>query len=324
MENLRLALEKYQGIIYLAFIVLGVVLGSLFPNFAKSLETSLVPTLAFLLYSTFCQVPLAHLPKAFSDYRFAIAILTGNFIIIPIFVAILLTFMNSFDAATKLGVALVLLVPCTDWFVTFSHLGKADTKYAIASIPTLLLLQFILLPLFIFLMFPEIIDVKIEKERFTKIFLGLIVFPLLLALLTQKLADHNPVGKNVINLVAWFPIPLLSIIVFTIFSTQVNVIVHLKGLLIFLTFIFSIFLVFALIVSKILSKITKLPNPIGRVLAFSFGTRNSFLVLPIAIALPEEFKITSIIIAYQILIELLGMLVFIKAVPQKFFPQHNN
>ncbi len=46
----------------------------------------------------------------------------------------------------RLGVLFVLLTPCIDYVVTFSHLGRAD---ALASTPALLILQMMLLPVYL-------------------------------------------------------------------------------------------------------------------------------------------------------------------------------
>ena len=49
---------------------------------------------------------------------------------------------------------------------------------------------------------------------------------------------------------------------------------------------------------------------------FSLGTRNSFVVLPLALALPPEWRLAIVVIVFQSLVELLGVLVYLKAVPR--------
>ena len=318
VSSIRLILEEYQGLIYLIFIALGVLSGIAFPDLVGFLESLLLPFLAFLLYSSFCQVPLVHLPRAFMNYKLIIAALLGNFLIIPIFVSMLLLPIDSL--AVRLGISLVLFVPCTDWFITFSHIGKADTGHAIALTPIQLLFQIFLLPLYVLTIFPDIINIEWDKGRIIKIFLLLILLPLLLALLTQKLADCSKTGSKILSFTSWLPVPLLSLVVFVIFSSQVEMVLQIRDLFLPLTFVFLTFLLFALLLSKILSKVLKLPNLDGRVLAFTFGTRNSFVVLPIALALPEDFQVAVLTIVYQSLVELMGMLVFIKIVPRWVFP----
>jgi ACR3 family arsenite transporter len=48
---------------------------------------------------------------------------------------------------------------------------------------------------------------------------------------------------------------------------------------------------------------------------FSTGTRNSFVVLPLALALPPEWNLAVAVIVIQAFVEMLGMLTFIRVVP---------
>lgn len=316
---LKLALEKYQAIIYLFFIGLGVFLGRTHPDYIRPLENFLLFVIALLLYITFCQVPLVRLPRAFLNYRLLLGSLLGNFVFVPLFVALVLLSIDSL--AIKVGVALVLLVPCTDWFITFSYLGRAETRHAIALLPILLFLQLILLPVYIVILFPQLMTIELDRVKFLKIFIGLIVIPLFLAYITQRLAKISPKVVKFLNFTGWLPVPLISLIVFIIFGSQVETFFYLKKYLPLLTLIYTLYLVFALILSKLIAFVARLPSKDGRVLIFNFGTRNSFLVLPVALALSEGFQETPFVIVYQSLIELLGMLLFIHLVPRWVFPE---
>lgn len=56
-------------------------------------------------------------------------------------------------------------------------------------------------------------------------------------------------------------------------------------------------------------------------LTFSFGTRNSFVVLPIALALPEAWQTAVVVIVFQSLVELFGMVAYLRWVPGKLIPE---
>ncbi|GAB2592174.1 hypothetical protein [Nitrincola alkalisediminis] len=77
----RELLEKYQVIVYLIAIVCGLALGAFLPTQVGVLELLLWPVLGVLLYTTFTQVPLAHIRQAFADPRFIVAAVMGNFIL---------------------------------------------------------------------------------------------------------------------------------------------------------------------------------------------------------------------------------------------------
>lgn len=314
----RLLIEKYQAIFYILSITLGVLVGASLPEFSNSLELVLWPVLAFLLYVTFTQIPVAHIPKAIFDYKFIVAALIGNFILIPIFVAIAIVFLPD-EPVLKLGVALVLLVPCTDWFITFSQLGKGDTKYAVALAPIILLAQFLLLPFYIYLMFGKTLTVDIAQSNLFEIFIWFIAIPLAAAYFTQKLAYRKRFWKKSLDKMGWFPVPLLTVVVFIIFSSQYQAISSSKNIFDTLTIVFVIFLIVTVFFAKVLTSIFKLPASQGRILAFSFGTRNSFVVLPIVLALPIQYQTAIVVVAFQPLIELVGMLIYINVIPNRIF-----
>ncbi len=79
--------------------------------------------------------------------------------------------------------------------------------------------------------------------------------------------------------------------------------------------VFVVFLLAAGWLAKGLSQLFKLPVEQGRTLAFSFGTRNSFVVLPVALALPAGWELVAMVVVLQSLVELLGMLFYLWWVP---------
>ncbi|MFP5339833.1 MAG: arsenic resistance protein, partial [Gammaproteobacteria bacterium] len=87
---MREQLERYQVWLYLLVILAGMTIGWMSPEQTRHWEALLWPALGVLLYTTFTQVPLIHLRSAFRDRRFLAALLTGNFIPIPVVVGLLL------------------------------------------------------------------------------------------------------------------------------------------------------------------------------------------------------------------------------------------
>ena len=312
-------LERYQVLVYLAAILGGLGVGVVLPGQVGLLESALWPLLAVLLYTTFTQVPLAHLRTAFSDGRFLGAAVTGNFVLLPL-VVLGLMHLAPDDPAVRLGVLLVLLVPCTDWFITFTHLAGGDTKHAIAFSPVSLLLQMVLLPVYLWGFLGAEVVVGMAQREMAMAFLGLIVLPLLAAFATEKWAGRDSHRTTVVSRLGWFPVPLLALVVFSIAAAQVGVVLESVGLLLQLTFIYIVFLVGAAVLAVLLAHLFRLPPAQGRVLAFSFGTRNSFVVLPLALALPSSFELAVVVIVFQSLVELLGMVVYLWWVPRKLFP----
>ena len=58
----------------------------------------------------------------------------------------------------------------------------------------------------------------------------------------------------------------------------------------------------------------------GRTVIFSLGTRNSFMVLPLALSIPEAWATAVVVIVVQSLVELFGMMLYLRWVPGRLLP----
>lgn len=70
----------------------------------------------------------------------------------------------------------------------------------------------------------------------------------------------------------------------------------------------------------LLARAFALEVPAARALVFGLGTRNSFVVLPLALALPPAWAAAAVVIVLQSLVELLGMAVYLWWVPRRLIP----
>jgi ACR3 family arsenite efflux pump ArsB len=315
----RLTLERKQVWIYFAAIVCGLALGSVAPDVAPRFETLLWPVLAALLYATFVQVPLLHVREAFRDGRFVLAILLGNFVFIPLLVWLTLQWLPD-DPALRLGVLLVLLVPCTDWFITFAQLGRGSTARAIAVTPLNLLLQLLLLPLYLWLMLPAAdFSAAIKTEEMLPAALLLVGFPLVAAAFTERWIEVRAGRAIWRERLGWWPVPLLAVVVFLIAGAQVGTVLDAGLVLLTVLPVFIGFLLVAALIALGLTRWLRLPMDAGRTLAFSLGTRNSFVVLPFALALPVGWETTVVVIVFQSLVELFGMVLYLWWLPRHLF-----
>lgn len=317
----RLALERRQVWIYLAAIVTGLILGSQWPQVAPHFEGLLWPVLAALLYTTFVQVPLLHVRDAFLDRRFVFAILLGNFMLIPLLVWLALLWLPD-DPALHLGVLLVLLVPCTDWFITFTQLGRGDSARAIAVTPLNLLVQLLLLPLYLWLMLPSAdFSAALKTEEMLPAAFALIGLPLIAAALTERWVEARTERAVWRERLGGWPVPLLAVVVFLIAGAQVGTVLDAGPVLLTVLPVFVGFLLMVALLALGLTRWLQLPMDAGRTLAFSLGTRNSFVVLPFALALPAGWETTVVVIVFQSLVELFGMVFYLWWLPRHLFRQ---
>ncbi|CAN5802673.1 hypothetical protein BH20VER1_BH20VER1_22460 [soil metagenome] len=157
------------------------------------------------------------------DRRFLPALLVTNFLVVPALVWALARLLPP-DTALVLGVYLVLLVPCTDWYVSFTRLGGGDARRAIASTPVLLLAQMIALPLYLWLFLGREFTSIARVGGFLEAFAGLILLPLLPALATEWGARRSRPVARWLARTAWLPVPLLALTVFLIAGAQVRIV----------------------------------------------------------------------------------------------------
>lgn len=312
-------LEKYQVFLYLAAVLAGLAVGTHSPGRGGVLEALLWPLLGLLLYATFTQVPLVGLHRRLANARFVAAAVLGNFVVIPPVVWGLVQWLPA-DPALRLGVLLVLLVPCTDWFLSFTHLGGGDTPTAIAFTPLSLLLQLVLLPLYLWLFLGQAGLAGLIQRELLLAFGGLILLPLAAAFLSERWAGRALGRRRLIEGLGWLPVPLLALVLFAVAAGQVDQVVGAPGLIGWVLPVFVAFLIIAALLARLMAWAFRLPPAQGRVLAFSFGSRNSFVVLPLALALPAGLEAAVVVVVFQSLVELFGMLVFLWLVPRRLFP----
>lgn len=305
--------EKYQVWLYLLAVGAGVWIGT--AGGVSIPEPLILAPLALLLYATFAQLPLAHLTAAVTDARYLAATLLTNFGAIPV-VVWALAGLTAPDPAVRLGVYLVLLVPCTDWFIVFSHLGRGDAGLAAASTPTILLAQFALLPLYLWTFMGQTFADIFEVRPIVRVFVLLILLPLVAAAATQRIAERRGRARQWLVLLARAPVPCLAVVLFLIAAAQApGVADHLRGMERVIT-VFVAYLVLAAAVSATLARLLGLGPRAARTLVFSAGTRNSFVVLPFALALPSGWEAAVTVVVVQSLVELLGMLAYLRWVPR--------
>lgn len=309
------ALERHQIALYLAGLATGAAVGSLSPGTSGVLELGVFPVLGALLYATFLQLPFNELAAAFRDIRFLATALVLNFAVVPLVVAAL-TATVTLPQAVLLGVLLTLLTPCIDYVIVFSGLAGADNQRLIAASPLLMLAQLLALPVLLWLFVgPELADI-VDAEPFLEAFGLLIVLPLALAWATETLATRHRAGGMITTGMTAAMVPLMAATLFVVVGSQVSEIEDRLADVVTVVPIYAAFLAVMAVVGSAAARVARLDFARARALVFSGATRNSLVVLPLALALPAGFAITPAIVVTQTMVELVGMLVYIRLVPR--------
>ena len=310
---LRETLENRQIAIYLGTVVLGAI-AAVTLNGMTALEVGINPALAFMLFVTFLQVPLAELRVAFSRFRFLGVLLLTNFVVIPVLIGALIQFLPP-DPMIRLGVLLVLLAPCIDYVVTFSHLGRADARLLLAATPALLIIQMIMLPVYLGLFLGPEAGSFVKAGPFVHAFVWLIAVPLLFAALVQFWAIKSVVGARATSVLGLLPVPATALVLFVVVAAVVPQLGPALDDTLRVVPIYVAYAVIAPLAGWGMSRLFRLDAPAGRAVAFSAATRNSLVVLPLAFAVPGAVPLLPAIIVTQTLIELVSELAYVRLAP---------
>ena len=313
-------LERHQVWLYLAAAVLGLVGGTLWPRIGGVFDVVVWPLLVALLYATFTQVPLRSIVPALGDVRFLGAVLVGNFLLMPALVWLLILFTPA-DDALRVGLLLVLLVPCTDWFITFTHLAGGDTARAITLTPVNLLLQLLLLPVYVWLMAPAGLGAAIGLANIWPAVLVVLV-PLAAAAISEPLLDRRADGHRLRRSLGHAPVPLLALVILAVTTAHAEVAAEARHLVPVVVAVAVAYLVGALVVGKVSTVVVRLSPAAGRTLTLSMATRNSFVVLPVALTLPAGWEVAALVIVVQSLVELFAMIACLWFVPRVLIRDH--
>lgn len=312
--DLRETLETHQVKIYFGAVVLATLAGVVLPS-AITLEVGINPALAVMLFVTFLQVPLTELRGAFLQVRFLTALIIANFVVVPVLVFGLVQFLPA-EPMIRLGVLLVLLTPCIDYVVPFSHLGRADAKLLLAATPALLVLQMLLLPAYLGLLLGSDAGGLIHMEPFIHAFVWLIAVPFVLAAAVELVSRKSTVVKRVSGQLGLLPVPATAVVLFVVVAAVVPQLgLALEGALRAIP-LYVAYAVLAPVVGWWCARLAKLDAPASRAVAFSAGTRNSLVVLPLAFAVPNAMPLLPAVIVAQTLVELLGELAYMRILPR--------
>ncbi|AVH35527.1 arsenic resistance protein [Pseudomonas monteilii] len=312
----REQLETHQIPIYFAAVLAAVAFGLMASDSASQLEALVTPAIAVLMYAMFLQIPFLDLRQGLGNRRFITALLLANFILVPLLVWAITRGLVE-HPAILVGALLVLLTPCIDYVVVFTHIGKGDSRLTLAATPVLLLLQLVLLPVYLAWMLGDSSNVAISIAPFVEAFVLLIVLPMILAVLTSVGARRSGAVWAWNNAWAWLPVPAMALVLVVVIASQIAVVLRDFDRLLPVIPVYIGFMLLAPVLGFISARLLRLPVAEARSVTFSAATRNSLVVLPLALALPEAIRgLAAAAVITQTLVELVSELVYVRAVPR--------
>lgn len=308
-------MEHHQIAVYLGAMAAGALVGWAAPSFGPGLEHAINPVLGALLFVTFLQVPVAELVRSLRDGRFLSAALVVNFVVVPLVVSGMFVLLPA-DRAVRIGVLLVLLCPCVDYVIVFSGLAGGSGRRLLAATPLLLVAQMLLLPGFLYLFMGSALADIVETGPFVEAFVVLIVIPLALAWVLQAWAARRPAGRKVSDAATTTMVPLMAATLFVVVASQVPELGDSLADVAAVIPFYAAFLIIMAFAGKLVARLFRLDTPASRAVVFSGATRNSLVVLPLALALPDALSVAAAVVVAQTLVEVLGMVLYVRLVPR--------
>lgn len=313
MERLILQLEKYQVKIYFITLFVATCLGL---SIAGSIvfESIINPALAIMLFVTFLQVPIIELAQAFKKIRFISALLLTQFMVLPLLVTVLIQFLPD-NHFIKIAVLFVLLVPCIDYVITFTHVGQGNAKLLLAMTPLLLVLQMSLLPIYLSVILGPLSMVQsIGMEPFIHALLWFIISPLVLAAFFQYMSQKSSRFLRFSAPLNMLPVPATAFVLFVVVISVTPQIGLAQYAALQALPIYIVFAVIAPILGWIVATLLKVDAFSTRAICFSASYRNSFVILPLALAVPGSMPIIPAVILTQTFVELFFLPLYVRLI----------
>jgi len=312
-------IQYNQVSLYAVAVLLAVGVGLGQPSAGTMLESLINPVLAVLLYVTFLEIPFVRIRQAFRDRQFMLAALGMNFLIVPVVVFGLTRFLPR-EPAILVGVFMVLLTPCIDYVITFTELADGDAEQITAATPALMLVQLLLLPLYLWLFMGQRVAEFIEAGPFLEAFVVIIALPLTLAWGTELWADRSWRGDQFQGAMGWLPVPMMGATLFVVIASQLPRVQDSIDQIAAVVPVYVAFLLVMPVVGRAVAGFLGMEPGTSRALVFTSVTRNSLVILPLALALPSEYALAPAVVVTQTLVELSGMVVLTRVVPEWLVP----
>lgn len=319
METKR-RLQHNQVAVYAIAVALAIGVGISRPGVAPAIERAIDPVLAVLLYVTFLEIPFVRLRQAVTNRRFMAAALGMNFLVVPIVVWGLTRFLPK-EPVILVGVFMVLLTPCIDYVITFAELAGGNSEQITAATPALMLVQLALLPVYLWLFMGAEVAGIIEPAPFIEAFLVIIALPLTLAWLTEFWAERSARGETWQAVMGWLPVPMMGTTLFVVIASQLPRVRDSIGQIVTVVPVYIAFLIIMPVLGRVAAGQLDMDVGESRALVFTSVTRNSLVVLPLALALPDGYALAPAVVVTQTLVELTGMVVLTRVVPRWLLPE---
>jgi arsenite transporter len=298
-------LERLQSLTVAAAAVLGLAIGSVW-DVGDRAGAVVMPALVLMVLAVFLQTDAAQVAQARQAPRVVGASLVLNFVLTPLLAWALGAGLLGDAPDLRIGLLLLLVTPCTDWYLVFTALGRGHTGIAAALLPVNLLLQLALLPLYITLLGGQAAGVG--ADTLAEAVLVVLVVPLVGAVALRQVAvrSRGPAwrDRHVLTPASRAVLPLLHVAVLALFAWQAPVVVEHAGQIARLLVPLALFFVLAPLAAVTASRALSLPPDQRVTLVMTTTARNSPIALAVAVVAFPDRPLVAVALVVGPLVEL--------------------
>lgn len=293
-------IEKLEPIIIFSAVIIGLLLSNI-SIIAQNTDYLINIFMCLMLFGLFMEVDLNELKNSFKNVKFTSTSIIINFIWTPLFGYFLGTLFLKGNVDVLVGFFMLILTPCTDWYLVFTKMAKGDLTLSLSILPINLILQIILLPIYLIMFFSTSNSMNYSQLAYSLMIV--IVIPFVAAQITKWVLNSNlkeRATELMGNLQIWF----LSLAVFCIFASQGELLFGNLNSIATLFIPLIIFFTVNTVMDLLLSQCINFTYPEYASLTMTTLARNSPSALAIAINSFPGHELISIALVIGPLIEL--------------------
>lgn len=293
-------IEKFEPVIIFSAVIIGLLFSNI-QIIADNTDYLINIFLCLMLYGLFLEVPLNELKDSFKNVKFTSTSLIINFLWTPLFGYFIGSLFLRGNVDILIGFFMLILTPCTDWYLVFTKMAKGDLTLSMSILPINLILQIILLPIYLILFFSTANSMDYSQLAYSIVIV--IIIPFVVSQLTKWVLNKN-LKEKVAEFMGTLQTGLLSLAVFCIFASQGNLLFENLSSIATLFAPLIIFFIVNTVIDLLLSERINFTYPEYASLTMTTLARNSPLALAISINSFPGHELISIALVIGPLIEL--------------------
>ncbi|GAA1818463.1 arsenic resistance protein [Nesterenkonia flava] len=299
--------ERLQSVFVAVAALGGLGLGLILPG-AHYAEGAVLPLLLVMLTAVFLQMEASGVGAVRRARGLVLLSLVLNFVVTPALAFALGAGLLGEEPDLRIGLLLLLVTPCTDWYLVFTAAARGHTGIAAALLPLNLVLQLVLLPVYVLLLGGEAATVDVGTLLGA---VGLVLLvPLGVAALVRWTAAHRPSGvfggglRRLQEVAGAVVVPLLCLAVAAMFASQADTVLAQWDAVVLLLPALLIFFTLLPLLSAGAGHVAGLPASHRVTLIMTTTARNSPIALGIAVAAFPDRPLIAVALVLGPLLEL--------------------